>query len=87
MTEDPNGKNLKEKYKIGRTSKKLKDAAAVLSSDVSVAFLRIVKSGKCSKEDFAEIGKEVEPVLTALTVFGFIRIRKDVVTLTEVVLN
>ncbi len=88
MTEDPNGKNLKEKYKIGRTTTKLKDAAAVLSSDVSVAvFLRIVKRGKCAKEDFAEIGEDVESVLTALTVFGFIRIKKDVVTLMEVVLN
>lgn len=88
MTENPNGKNVKEKYKIGRTTTNLKDAAAILSSDVSVAvFLRIVRCGKCSKEDFAEIGEDVEPVLTALTVFGFIRIKKDVVTLTEEILN
>ena len=81
MTEIPNG-NVKEKYKIERTTTNLKDA--VLSSDVSIAFLRIVRCGKCSKEDFAEIEKDVEPVLTALTVFAFIRIKKDVVTITEI---
>lgn len=88
MPEDFNGKNLggKEKYRIGGADSEAEEVAALLSSKVSVAILKcIVERGRCTREDFTEIGgaEEVESALTALRDFGFIKVRKNTVILTK----
>ncbi len=88
MPEDFNGKKIggKERYRIGGAGSEVKEVAALLSEKVSIAILRcIVERGRCTREDFTEIGgtEEVEAALTALRDFGFIKVRKDTVILTK----